>query len=223
MRFFGRGQDNRATGSNPRSSHPGLHVMHWPKRKELMQKACWIHGLGTAAWIWQGFCLSLCLEPCHTSASSSGLTGKICDCAGEPWDTCLISLWFFQNCCCISHLKVYFIDLYATETQQHLEELPVACADLVQVVQPPENLSSFAIPFFKFFSCLLFPIGFPKGKGKGILGQRTKRSIKTSVHNTVFWSFLSFLNEGCEMFHSLILRSTLAWLNPLLASAVTER
>lgn len=102
MRFFGRGQDNRATGSNPSSSHPGLHVMHWPKRKELMQKACWIHGLGTAAWIWQGFCLSLCLEPCHTSASSSGLTGKICDCAGEPWDTWLISLWFF------SELLLYF-------------------------------------------------------------------------------------------------------------------
>lgn len=55
MRFFGRGQDNRATGSYPSSSHAVRHVMHWHKRKQLMQRAHWIHGLGTAAWIWQGF------------------------------------------------------------------------------------------------------------------------------------------------------------------------
>lgn len=102
MRFFGRGQDNRVTGSYPSSSHAVWHVTHWPKRKQLMQKAHWIHGLGTAAWIWQGFCLSLCLELCHTSASSSELTGKICVRAGKPGDIWLISLWFF------SELLLYF-------------------------------------------------------------------------------------------------------------------
>lgn len=183
MRFFGRGQDNRGTGSYPSSSHAARHVMHWHKRKQLMQKAHWIHGLGTAAWIWQGFCLSLCLEPCHTSASSSGLTGKICGRAGEPGDIWLILLWFFQNCCCISHLRVYFIDLYVMETSAASGGLPSGLGSFGaggRATASPRETSqvlqvfslSFFLPFISYW--------FSKGRQNSVLGKQTKRSINLS-------------------------------------------
>lgn len=49
----------------------------------------------------------------------------------------------------------------------------MAQAVLVQVVQPPESLSYFAILFFYFF-LLLVATGFSKGKKKSILGQKAK-------------------------------------------------
>lgn len=122
MRFSGRGQGERMTGSYPSSSQGVLHVVHWPRRKQWMQKAQWIHGLGMAAWVWQGFCLLFCLEPWHTSASSSGLTGKIYGSAGEPGNIWLISLCFYY--CWFSYLKVYFIDLYAMEISAASGRLP---------------------------------------------------------------------------------------------------
>lgn len=72
---------------------------------------------------------------------------------------------------------------------------------------------------FLLFFYLLVPIGFPKGKKKSVLGQKAKRSIKTSVLGIVFGSFL---HQRCEMVHSLILRGTLTWMNPFLAFTVTE-
>lgn len=158
MRFFGRGQGNRATGSYPSSSLAVQHVMHWLKRKQLVQKACWIHGLGMVAWIFQGFCLLLCLEPCYISAFNSVLAGKICYHAGEPVDISLTSPWLFKTVAVFHIKKMYFIDLYPMETSATSEGLPSV---LVQVVQPPENLSSFVIPFFKFFSTFYFLIKKP--------------------------------------------------------------
>ena len=187
MRFFSRGQDNRVTGSYPSSAHAVLHVMHWPTRKQLMQKAHWIHGLGTVAWIWQGFCLSFFLEPRHTSASSSGLTGKICDRAGELGDIWLISLWFFQNCCCISHLKVYFIDLYVMEISATSGGLPSGLASLVQEAQlqlPPRKPLRFGNS--SFFSTFYFLLFFQKGDKTVNWANKRKNQEKASVHDAVF-------------------------------------
>lgn len=164
MRFFRRGQNNRATGIYPSSLHAVWYVMHWPKRKQLMQKAHWTHGLGMAAWIWQVFSLSLCLEPCHTSASTSGLTGKICDHAGEPVDIWLISVWFFQNWSCISHLKVYFVDLYAMETSAASGGLPSGLGSFDAGGITTRKPLKFCNSFLNFFSIFYFLLVFQKGK-----------------------------------------------------------
>lgn len=68
--------------------------------------------------------------------------------------------------------------------------------------------ASYILLFFSsIFFYLLVSTGFPKGKKKTILGQKVKRSIKTSVLGIVFGSFL---HQRCEMVHSLILRLILA-------------
>lgn len=212
MRFFRRGQDNRVTGSYPSALYAVRHVMHWHKRKQFMQKARWIHGLGTGAWIWQGFWLSLCLEPYHTSASSSGLTGKIRDSAGELGDIGLMSLWFFRTIA-VFHIKMCILEIFIQwRLLQSLEDFPVAWAVFVAGATATRKPHRFCNSL-RFFFHPLFLIGFPKGKGKGILGQHTKRSVKKSVCYTVFWSFLHFLVQRYEMVHSLILRGALAWPN----------
>lgn len=184
MRFWGRGQGKRMTGSYPSSSQGVWHVVQWPRRKQRMQKAQWMDGLGMAARVWQGFCLFLCLEPCHTSASSSGLAGKIYKSAGEPGDSWVISLCFYY--CWFPYLEVYFIDLYAMEISAASGGLPSGPASSGSGSTAIRKPLMFCYSFLLFFY-LLVPIGFPKGKKKKCIGPKSKKINKNICPWYSFW------------------------------------
>lgn len=197
MRFFRRGQDNRVTGSYPSSLYAVRRVMHWHKRKQFMQKAHWIHGLGTGAWIWQGFCLSLCLEPHHTSASSSGLTGKIRDSAGELGDIWLTSLWFFRTIA-VFHIKMCILEIFIQwRPPQSLEDFPVAWAVFdasARATKKPLrfcNSLSFFSPFISYW--------FSKREKKGYIGPTNKKISKNVCLLQSFLEFSAF--SGSEIWN----------------------